>query len=487
MQSRTLGCRIRGPQVCSGHLRPNVPRPLDMHWVSNRSRLPGRRKRDVSKGSILLPDITPSAATPELEKQMKEAAYEIVRNFTVGDICLRAGVEIVATIALAIFSNAVMKWITDLAKKNAQKYTWLSRKEKEDDPVATAVKEKHNILRVIRDTAVASLRDPIRRILPVVAGLYSIRTALLAAEILLERSAMATSRFKIARHMASETTRMVSLVEDRILGASKVLAVFFGVWFLLSWNNQLLQVLVAQDQARKTTSQDLTIFQRLLVPLSNLFSWAIVVLGALWTAGYVGIDIRPLLALGGISGLAIGFGAQQLTSNVMSALSMFFTNVFVVGERVTLMGPGGGEVATGIVERIDPMRTLLRSDEGLPVALPNSAVMNYIVVNRSRLQPVKQIFKVSGQYSTRLAVQCPDWHVLPGLCTDLEAMLKGLPGVDPALPLHARVVSYEGSKAIVHLLATTAPPEEDTDFSENTALVLVAAGDVLEKRGLALA
>jgi hypothetical protein len=35
--------------------------------------------------------------------------------------------------------------------------------------------------------------------------------------------------------------------------------------------------------------------------------------------------------------------------------------------------------------------------------------------------------------------------------------------------------------------ATTAPPEEDTDFSENTALVLVAAGDVLEKNGLALA
>lgn len=70
------------------------------------------------------------------------------------------------------------------------------------------------------------------------------------------------------------------------------------------------------------------------------------------------------------------------------------TNVFVVGERITLLGQGGGEVTTGIVERIDPMRTLLRSDEGLPVALPNSAVMNYIVINRSRLQPVKEIFRV---------------------------------------------------------------------------------------------
>lgn len=72
----------------------------------------------------------------------------------------------------------------------------------------------------------------------------------------------------------------------------------------------------------------------------------------------------------------------------------FMTNVFVVGERITLLGQGGGEVTTGIVERIDPMRTLLRSDEGLPVALPNSAVMNYIVINRSRLQPVKEIFRV---------------------------------------------------------------------------------------------
>lgn len=49
-------------------------------------------------------------------------------------------------------------------------------------------------------------------------------------------------------------------------------------------------------------------------------------------------------------------------------------------------------------------------------------------------------------------VQCPDWHVLPGLCKKLEEMLEGLPGVDPALPLSAKVTSYEGSKATISLL-----------------------------------
>jgi small-conductance mechanosensitive channel len=64
----------------------------------------------------------------------------------------------------------------------------------------------------------------------------------------------------------------------------------------------------------------------------------------------------------------------------------FFTRVFVVGERVTFRSQSGSDVVTGIVERIDPMRTVLRTDFGMPIALPNSAVMNYIVVNQSRLR-----------------------------------------------------------------------------------------------------
>jgi small-conductance mechanosensitive channel len=73
----------------------------------------------------------------------------------------------------------------------------------------------------------------------------------------------------------------------------------------------------------------------------------------------------------------------------------FFTRIFVVGERVTLQGVGGGTVVEGVVERIDPMRTLLRTDAGMPVALPNSSITGLMVVNQSRLRTASEgIFRV---------------------------------------------------------------------------------------------
>lgn len=66
----------------------------------------------------------------------------------------------------------------------------------------------------------------------------------------------------------------------------------------------------------------------------------------------VGVNVQPLLAAGGVSGIAIGFGAQKLTQNVLSGAKLFLTQPFVVGERVRLLGSGGGEVVSGIIETV---------------------------------------------------------------------------------------------------------------------------------------
>jgi Mechanosensitive ion channel len=66
----------------------------------------------------------------------------------------------------------------------------------------------------------------------------------------------------------------------------------------------------------------------------------------------VGVNVQPLLAAGGVSGIALGFGAQKLTQNVLSGAKLFLTQPFVVGERVRLLGSGGGEVVSGIIETV---------------------------------------------------------------------------------------------------------------------------------------
>jgi len=52
----------------------------------------------------------------------------------------------------------------------------------------------------------------------------------------------------------------------------------------------------------------------------------------------------------------------------------FLTQPFVVGERVTLMS-GGSKVVTGRVESIDPLNTIIRDDEGVPITIPNTVMI----------------------------------------------------------------------------------------------------------------
>ena len=70
---------------------------------------------------------------------------------------------------------------------------------------------------------------------------------------------------------------------------------------------------------------------RVLLPLSSLSGWGLVAVGALMVMHVLGFNIQPLLTVGGVGGLAFGFGAQAVTSNAISGLNLFLTRPFVVG------------------------------------------------------------------------------------------------------------------------------------------------------------
>ena len=63
--------------------------------------------------------------------------------------------------------------------------------------------------------------------------------------------------------------------------------------------------------------------------------------------------------------------AEAICLHTISAAAQFLTQPFVVGERVTLMS-GGSKVVTGKVESIDPLNTVIRDDDGVPITIPNT-------------------------------------------------------------------------------------------------------------------
>ena len=51
----------------------------------------------------------------------------------------------------------------------------------------------------------------------------------------------------------------------------------------------------------------------------------------------------------------------------------FVSRPFVVGDRVELRTATGASVVLGLVERISPMNTTFRSDQNIPISIPNKS------------------------------------------------------------------------------------------------------------------
>ena len=58
------------------------------------------------------------------------------------------------------------------------------------------------------------------------------------------------------------------------------------------------------------------------MPLSTLASWVLSITCIMSVLHVVGINVQPLLAAGGVSGIALGFGAQKITQNLLAGIML---------------------------------------------------------------------------------------------------------------------------------------------------------------------
>lgn len=103
---------------------------------------------------------------------------------------------------------------------------------------------------------------------------------------------------------------------------------------------------------------------------------AIAVIFTLLALGALGLDITPLLAGAGILGLAIGFGAQKLVSDIVGGIFFLIDDAFRVGEYVDVGG------TTGTVEKISIRSMQLRHHRGPVHTIPYGEIQK--LTNYSR-------------------------------------------------------------------------------------------------------
>jgi small-conductance mechanosensitive channel len=212
---------------------------------------------------------------------------------------------------------------------------------------------------------------------------------------------------------------------------------------------------------------------------SRLTGIVTVVIASLFGARAVGFDLNNLLAVGGISGLAIGLAGREILGNVFMGLMLYATQPFSPGEHVKFTTPSQKLEIDGLVVDVGLFRTTVRSFEREMFLIPNSVFSTTILLNvtrKGREWRMEEFVMIRHAPLERLQVAM----------RDMRAVLKSEDRV--LKTLHRRVflhrIAQDGYEIIISCYVEAANRDQFMAVKEDLLQMLVL---ILSRNGLRLA
>ena len=147
------------------------------------------------------------------------------------------------------------------------------------------------------------------------------------------------------------------------------------VILLVLYGGQRLQRSWRSGRLARTTNVNLGIL------IGRLTYLAAVAVAVVWVAYIFGIQLTGLLTFLGAFSLAVVFAVQDVLKNLVAGLYLLWEKPFVVGDRIQVKD------VTGTVEDVQVRTTVLRSENGQLIVVPNSVLFTEIVINRRLEMP----------------------------------------------------------------------------------------------------
>ena len=215
--------------------------------------------------------------------------------------------------------------------------------------------------------------------------------------------------------------------------------------FLRVLTNLLIKPAAGQSRSEQLREQQTRTLASVVYGAASKVVWVIAVLTAL---DRVGINPMPSLALLGLAGIAIGFGAQNLVRDIISGFYIVLEDQYVAGDTVQIAE------TVGRVEHLTLRRTVVRDTRGALVTIANGDVRTAANLSRDWSQSF-----VDVALAPEIALDKP--------MAALEAAASGLRGDaswSQALVDGPRVLgvqSYDRNATVVRLQVRTTPTRQD--------------------------
>lgn len=189
--------------------------------------------------------------------------------------------------------------------------------------------------------------------------------------------------------------------------------------------------------------------------LISVFVYLIAIVGVL---SYAGVNTNGILTLASAFTVAIGLALQDVMRNLISGVFMLAEKPFSVGDRVMVRD------RTGTVQGIDIRTTMLRTDDGALLLVPNSLMFTEILQNSSRYNMRVIRYKITTPLPPERLME-----ILEGIAENLQSVRPPLG--PPILVQHAE----EGSEWEISFSVSARQMTHDHEIGEAIVAALPEA------------
>lgn len=222
------------------------------------------------------------------------------------------------------------------------------------------------------------------------------------------------------------------LLTTKLLMAA--VAIIIGIIFLRVGRSMISSLIKPNSQRSSRNPQQIETLRSLITSVFNYIMYFIILTVVL---SIFGVNVTSILAVAGVGGVAIAFGAQTLVQDVISGLFIWGEGTVSVGDFVEING------LSGTVEAVSVRTTMIRNFNGDIYTIPNGDIRTITNMSRNFKRAIVDIRCPYEENQARL-VQI--------ITEEMEKAGKEIEGLDAA-PEVMSILSFEVDCVLVRVAA----------------------------------
>lgn len=183
--------------------------------------------------------------------------------------------------------------------------------------------------------------------------------------------------FNATKEIAGKPLFYIGMHPVTLISLINFLLIIIVSWWIAKLITQTLNSIARQRKG---------IRKAVVYRFNTLLKYFILSIGFLVALSVLGFDFSNLVLVAGALGVGIGFGLQTIFNNFISGIIILFQSDLKVGDFIEL-----GSGLKGEIREINFRSTVLTTNDGLEVIIPNAELISSKIVNWTLRDPYRRI------------------------------------------------------------------------------------------------